>query len=71
MGGIGMGRVHAEDGITEQALTPGQLPCSSLPHSVATQTVTSAPAAASFMDSSLPSVVPLKMTSFMPDTPVG
>ena len=46
-------------------VTPGALPCSSAPSLVATQTVTSAPSAASRRESARPSVVPLKTTIFI------
>ncbi|MFR6092437.1 MAG: hypothetical protein ACLUIR_03455 [Faecalibacterium prausnitzii] len=44
-------------------------PCSPCPSGVATLTVTSMPSAASWRESSRPSVVPLKTTTFIGGTP--
>ena len=52
-------------------VTPGALPCSSCPSGVATLTVTSMPSAASWRESSRPSVVPLKTTTFIGGTPAA
>ena len=50
---------------------PSAQPCSSAPSSVATQTVTAAPSAASAREKLRPSVVPLKITTFIRrDTPL-
>ena len=46
-------------------------PCSSCPSGVATLTVTSMPSAASWRESSRPSVVPLKTTTFIGGTPAA
>ena len=47
---------------------PAYSPCSSLPYSVATQTVTAAPRSARCRESRRPSAVPLKIRMFMSDT---
>ena len=52
-----------------RTVTPGVLPCSSAPRSVATLTRTSAPRAARRLENSRPSVVPLNTTTLMGGTP--
>ncbi len=80
---VGVGGVDAEGGIPQErghliGQEPpapdgdaGVLPCSSCPSGVATLTVTSMPSAASWRESSRPSVVPLKTTTFIGGTPAA
>ena len=52
-----------------RTVTPGALPCSSAPRSVATLTRTSAPRAPSCLENARPSVVPLNTTALIACTP--
>ena len=55
-----------------RTVMPSARPCSSAPRSVATQTVTAAPSAASAREKVRPSVVPLKTTALIRrDTPLA